>query len=92
MQVMGFIFDLTGKCIEGIQMNWVRYLFNELEKDSRQAQDQGYEFHFNWLLILIAFVTLDMLEGETFLEFEPSEPLVARFTTLWYTSDMAKQW
>jgi hypothetical protein len=33
-----------------------------------------------------------MLEGETFLEVEPSEPLVARFTTLWYTSDMAKQW
>jgi hypothetical protein len=33
-----------------------------------------------------------MPEGATFLEVEPLEPLVARFTTLWYTSDMAKQW
>jgi hypothetical protein len=33
-----------------------------------------------------------MIEGETFPEFELSEPLAARFTTLWYSSDMEKQW
>jgi hypothetical protein len=52
-QVRGFVVDLVGKCIEGMQMNWARYLVNELEKDCREAQDQGYEFHFSWLLILI---------------------------------------
>jgi hypothetical protein len=51
-----------------MQMNWVSYLINELEKDCREAQDQGYEFHFSWLLILIAFVTWEMPEGATFLE------------------------
>jgi hypothetical protein len=91
-QVMGFVVDLAGKCVEGMQMNWVSYLVNELEKDCREVQDQGYEFHFSWLLILIAFVTWEMPEGATFPEVEPSEPLAARFTTLWYTSDMAKQW
>jgi hypothetical protein len=91
-QVTGFVVDLAGKCIEGVQMNWASYLVNELEKDCREAQDQGYEFHFSWLLILIAFFTWDMPEGATFPEVEPVEPLAARFTTLWYSSDMAKQW
>jgi hypothetical protein len=92
MQVRGFLVDLAGKCVEPMQMNWVSYLVNELEKDYREEQDQGYEFHFNWLLILIEFVTWEISEEATFLEVEPSEPLVARFTTLWYTSDMVKQW
>jgi hypothetical protein len=63
---MGFIVDLTGKCVEGIQMNWASYLFNKLEQDFCEAQDQGYEFHFSWLLILVAFVAWEMLEGATF--------------------------
>jgi len=29
----------------------------ELEKDCCEAQDLGYEFHYSWLIILIAFVT-----------------------------------
>jgi hypothetical protein len=91
-QVTGFVVDLAGKCIEGMQMNWASYLINELEKDCREAQDQGYEFHFSWLLVLIAFVAWKMPEGATFPEVEPSEPLAARFSTLWYTNDMAKQW
>jgi hypothetical protein len=50
---MGFVIDLAGKCVEGLQMNWVSYLINQLEKYYHEAQDQGYEFHFSWLLILI---------------------------------------
>jgi hypothetical protein len=91
-QVTGFVVDLAGKCVEGIQMNWVSYLANELEKDFHEAQDQGYEFHFSWLLMLITFVTWKMLEGSTFLEIKPLEPLAARFSTLWYTNEMLKQW
>jgi hypothetical protein len=73
-------------------MNWVKYLVNQLELDCREAQDQGYEFHFSWLLILITFVAWEMPEGATFLDIEPFEPLAAKFTTLWYSSDMGKQW
>jgi hypothetical protein len=73
-------------------MNWVKYLFNELELDCREAQDQGYEFHFSWLLILIAFVSWEMSEGANFLDIEPFKPLATKFTTLWYLSDMGKKW
>jgi hypothetical protein len=91
-QVTRFVVDLVGKCVEGMQMNWASYLVNYLEQDCREAQDQGYEFNFNWLLILIAFVAWEMLEGATFPNVEPSEPLATRFTTMWYSSDMVKQW
>jgi hypothetical protein len=91
-QVTGFVVDLAGKCAEGLQMNWEKYLINQLELDCRQAQDQGYEFHFSWLLILIAFIAWELPEGATFLEIEPFEPLAAKFCTLWYSSDMNKQW
>jgi hypothetical protein len=73
-------------------MNWVKYLVNQLELDFREAQDQGYEFHFSWLLILIDFTAWEMLEGVTFPEIESFEPLAMKFTMLWYSSDMGKQW
>jgi hypothetical protein len=47
MQVTGFIVDLAGKCIEGMQRNWASYLVNQLDQDYHEAQDQGYEFHFS---------------------------------------------
>jgi hypothetical protein len=84
--------DLAGKCVEGMQMNWASYLINKLEKEFREALNQGYEFHFIWLLLLITFVAWKMPEGATFLKIEPLEPLDARFSTLWYTNDMSKQW
>jgi hypothetical protein len=73
-------------------MNWVKYLVNQLELDCREAQDQGYEFHFSWLLILITFIAWEMPEGATFPDIEPFEPLAVKFSTLWYSSDMNKQW
>jgi hypothetical protein len=59
---------------------------------ARERLSRIYEFHFSWLLVLIAFVAWKMQEGETFPEVEPSESLAARFSTLWYTNDMLKQW
>jgi hypothetical protein len=29
-QVTKFMVDLAGKCVEGLQMNWVNYLVNEI--------------------------------------------------------------
>ena len=91
-QVTGFVVDLVGKCVEGLQMNWAQYLVNQLKLDCRGAQDQGYEFHFSWLLILIAFIAWEIPEGATFLDIEPFEPLAAKFYMLWYSNDMNKQW
>jgi hypothetical protein len=33
-----------------------------------------------------------MPKGATFLDIEPFDPLTAKFTTLWYSSDMGKKW
>jgi hypothetical protein len=90
MQAIGFMVDLVGKCVEGMKMNWVSYLINELEKDCHKVQDQGYRFHFSWFLVLISFVTWKMLEGDAFLEIEPLDPLATKFSTLWYMNDMSK--
>jgi hypothetical protein len=38
-QVTGFVFDFVEKCVEGIQMNLVKYLVNQLELDFCEAQD-----------------------------------------------------
>ena len=73
-------------------MNWVKYLVNQLELYCREAQDQGYEFHFSWLLILISFIAWEMLEGATFSDIEPFKPLAVKFSALWYSNDMNKQW
>jgi hypothetical protein len=32
-QVSGFVVDLEGKCAGGLQMNWAKYLVNQLEID-----------------------------------------------------------
>jgi hypothetical protein len=91
-QLFGFVVDLAGKCVERLQMNWEKYLVNQLEIDCREAQDQVHEFHFSWLLILIAFFTWEPPEGATFLDIDPFEPLATKFNTLWYLNDMNKQW
>jgi hypothetical protein len=33
-----------------------------------------------------------MLEGATFPDIEPFEPLAVKFSTLWYSIDMNKKW
>jgi hypothetical protein len=70
----------------------VKYLVNQLEIDCREAQNQGHEFHFSWLLILITFVALELPEGATFSDLDPFEPLAVKLNTLWYSIDMNKKW
>jgi hypothetical protein len=73
-------------------MKWVKYLVNQLELDYKEAHDQGYEFHLSWLLILIDFIAWEMPEGTTFSDIDPFEPLASKFSTLWYSSNVNKQW
>jgi hypothetical protein len=37
-QVTRFVVDLTKKCLEGMQMNWVIYLINELKKTVKKLR------------------------------------------------------
>jgi hypothetical protein len=73
-------------------MNWVQYLVNQLDLNCKEVQDQGYEFHFSWFPIIIAFISWEIPEGATFLEIKPFEPLAMRFCMLWYSGDMNNQW
>jgi hypothetical protein len=66
-------------------------MVNQLEIDYREAQDQGHEFHFSWLLIPIAFVAWELPKGTTFPDLDPFEPQATKFSTLWYSNDMSKQ-
>jgi hypothetical protein len=43
-------------------------------------------------LILIAFTAWELSEGATFPDIDPFEPLATKFSTLWYSNDMNKQW
>jgi hypothetical protein len=43
-------------------------------------------------MILITFFAWEMLERVTFPDIESFELLDAKFTTLWYSSDMGRQW
>jgi hypothetical protein len=61
----------------------VKYLVNQLVIDCREAQDQGHEFHFSWLLMLITFVAWELPKVATFPDLDPFEPLAAKFSTLW---------
>jgi hypothetical protein len=37
-------------------MSWVPYLLNLFLEDCKDAQDIGTEFHYSWLITLIAFM------------------------------------
>jgi hypothetical protein len=41
---------------------------------------------------LITFVAWELPEGTTFPDLDPFEPLDSKFNTLWYSTDMRKQW
>jgi hypothetical protein len=43
-QVTGFVVDLAGKCVEGLQMNWVKYLVNQLELDFVKLRIRAMSF------------------------------------------------
>jgi hypothetical protein len=36
-QVIVFVVDLARKCVEELQMNWVRYLVNQMELNFHEA-------------------------------------------------------
>jgi hypothetical protein len=45
------------KFVEGVKMNWEMFLVNQFLIDYKEGQDKGMEFHYTWLLILIALVS-----------------------------------
>jgi hypothetical protein len=44
------------QCANGTMISWVPYLLNLFLDDCKDAQDLGTEFHYSWLMILIALI------------------------------------
>ena len=43
-------------CVVGIQMAWAQYLPNEFIGYCLDSQDSMKEFHYSWILLLLAMV------------------------------------
>jgi hypothetical protein len=44
----------TKQCAKGTVLSWALYMLDLFLEDCRDVQDVGMEFHYSWLLILIA--------------------------------------
>jgi len=55
-QVPTWVIVVAEKCVEGTTMSWAPFLLNQFLLDCAEAQDKEMEFHYPWLLILIAFI------------------------------------
>jgi hypothetical protein len=47
---------VVAQCAKGVMFSWAPYLLNQFLVDCRDAQDNGTEFHYSWLIILITLV------------------------------------
>jgi hypothetical protein len=56
-EVLAAVITTVEKSVEGVQMNWDMFLVNKFLTDFTEAQEKGMEFHYAWLLILIALVS-----------------------------------
>jgi hypothetical protein len=81
----------TEKCVEGIQMNWANFLRNQFLQDCTEAQEKGTEFHYAWLLILVALVRWKEPTYYQSMHTSGSHTLARRYTNLWHTTLKRRQ-
>jgi hypothetical protein len=55
-EVPAGVVAVAAQCAEGTSMSWASYLLNLFLDDCKDAQDLGTEFHYSWLITLIAFM------------------------------------
>jgi hypothetical protein len=70
--------------------SWAPYLLNQFLIDCRDAQDNGTEFHYSWLLILIALVGWKEPKFSTFVD-RKGKCYAVRYKTLWQAKDNKNQ-
>jgi hypothetical protein len=74
------------KCVECVKMNWATFFLNQFLIDCEGAQDKGTEFHYTWVLILIALSASREPNDMHFLGVKDKPCLSARYQNLWYTT------
>jgi hypothetical protein len=63
----GFI-AVTAQCMKGVMFSWVPYLLNQFLINCIDTKDNGTEFHYSWLIILIALPVWGEQKFSSFLE------------------------
>jgi hypothetical protein len=72
-------------------MAWEHYLLNEFVDDCLEAQNLGKEFHYNWVILLIAMILWRPPHGHEEDAVDAPPFITPRFLTLQYTKEQAVQ-
>jgi hypothetical protein len=80
----------AAQCTKGSSMSWAPYLLNSFLEDCKDTQDWGSEFHYSWLLILIALVGWKEPTYNMFLQ-RIGKCGTTRYTSLRSTTDPKKK-
>jgi hypothetical protein len=70
------------QCTKGMMFSWVSYLLNQFLLDYHDAQDNGTEFHYSWLIILIALARWQDPKFSAFLN-RVGKFYTTRYESLW---------
>ena len=73
---------LAEQCAEGVQFNWVEFLYEEFLTNCKEAQEQGNTFHYTWLLLSILLVTRELPKDSQFPHIERDLPKAAKYASL----------
>jgi hypothetical protein len=76
--------------MKGVMFIWAPYLLNQFFVDCRDAQDNGTEFHYSWLIILIALGGWQESNFSSFLD-RKGKCYAARYESLWQDKDNKNQ-
>ena len=82
--------ELATQDKEGKQYNWCLYLLNQFMEDCTVAQEHNQSFHYNWLLVLMVFITWKEAKYTQFLSVR-GECRGVLYANLWANVDPERQ-
>jgi hypothetical protein len=84
------VIAVATQCAKGMMFNWAQYLLNQFLLDCRDAQDNGTEFHYSWLMILVALAGWQEPKYTAFIT-RMGKCYAARYESLWQAKDNKAQ-
>jgi len=83
--------SIASNCTEGYRYNWCNYIAHEFLLDCKEAQERNLNFHYSWLLVLIALVAWKEPPEAQFVDISPYTPATARYASLWFSTNKERQ-
>lgn len=72
-------------------MNWATFFVNQFLIDCVESREKGMEFHYVWLVILIALVAGREPDKCQFLKTSQREHAGVRYVNIWHTMHKGRQ-